>query len=137
VYRVDSIPVGTNLVITVTNSNGCKATRTFNSPNCPCPEVGVPNGVDEVEVCFGKPMPTLVVFVSPGATADWYTVPVGGTPIAVGTTSFTPSTAGIYYVGERALISGCESAQRLKITVTQVECDDCLTPDCLEIEIQR
>ena len=136
-YRVDNIPVGTNLVFTVTSDLNCASNRMVTSPNCECPEIGFPIAVEEVQACAGKPFPTIVVRVGPNSTADWFDVETGGTPIALGTISYQPTAAGTYYVVERDLTNNCTTEQRLPIEVTVVECDDCGTPDCLDINIER
>jgi protocatechuate 3,4-dioxygenase beta subunit/predicted transcriptional regulator len=134
-YSVINVPIGQNVTITAISPFGCESTSTIQSPNCECPDIEVPTGVDSVVACDNKPLPTLVVFVPAGNTVDWYTVPVNGAPIAVNTTSYKPLLPGVYYAEARGIVDNCKSVQRLRIEVTTVDCKDCPTPDCLNISI--
>ena len=136
-YSVTNVPVGQNVEITATSPEGCITNETITSPNCVCPDVNIPTGVDSIVACDNKPLPTLVVFVNAGSTVDWYTTATGGTPIAVNTTSYQPIAPGIYYAEARGIINNCTSVERLKIEVTAIDCKDCPTPDCLRILISE
>ncbi len=69
-------------------------------------------------VCEGLALPALVVQALPNEVIDWYDVPTGGTPVAVGTDSYTPSAAGTYYAEVRSLLNGCTSLTRTPVTLT-------------------
>jgi hypothetical protein len=81
--------------------------------------------------CAGVTNPPLSVSVSAGVTADWYAVASGGSVLAMGVTSFTPtnSAAGdhIYYAEARDTASGCLSTNRTAVTLTLESCTGALT----------
>ncbi len=63
----------------------------------------------------------LHVTVLPNETADWYTLPSGGSPILAGDTSFTTPliiTTTPYYTQARNGASGCQSASRIPVVAT-------------------
>ncbi|MCP4121771.1 MAG: hypothetical protein GY751_08450, partial [Bacteroidetes bacterium] len=135
-YEVIDIPLTDTLIVTNTSDADCETTATFYPPECVCPEIEGPTGVEAVYACDDKPVPTLVVFVAAGLTADWYDAPVNGNLLAAGTTSYQPAAAGIFWVEARDPVTDCVS-ERLRIEVIPVDCKDCPTPDCLELEINR
>ena len=101
-----------------TTAEECDSIVTLNLQVQPLPEIiNIPNTVEGY--CAGTPLPTLNVDVSNGASADWYTTPIGGTPIAQNSTNFTPNQPGIYYVGSIDLATGCVSGQREAIEVVE------------------
>ncbi len=75
------------------------------------------NGGDQ-EICQGDVIPALTVTVGAGETADWYAAAAGGGPLASGTLSYTPGTAGTYYAEARRLDAGCVSPARTAVTLT-------------------
>ncbi len=77
-----------------------------------------PNGSD-VNYCEGSPVPTLTVSVGPGQTVDWYDAAVGGALLLAGNTSYQPSGPGNYYAETRNIATGCISATRRRIRLTE------------------
>jgi hypothetical protein len=69
-------------------------------------------------ICADEAIPPLTVTVGSGETADWYTTATIGTPVALGTLTFTPNTAGTFYSEARNLATGCLSATRTGMTLT-------------------
>jgi hypothetical protein len=57
-----------------------------------------------------------------GCTIDWYTLPSGGSPVAVGMASYSPNltatTTTTYYAQARDNSTGCVSASRLAVSGT-------------------
>jgi len=99
-------------------STGCVSiTRTPVSLTInPVPPAPVSGG--NKNVCTNMPFPVLTVTTGSGVTADWYTSPTGGTPIAAATQSFSPTSSGTYYAEARNISSGCVSASRTPVTLT-------------------
>ena len=96
-----------------------------------------PMGMPEVIACDDKPLPTLIVTVEEGITADWYDAPSGGNLLAEGTLSYQPLVIGVYYVFARNPQTGCVSEESWVIDVSVIDCDNCPTPDCSTITIMR
>lgn len=123
-FVIGSIPAGTNLVVTSTNtSTGCQSSQTINAPNCNCAPVGTPVLVNHQSICEGENTPALTVSSAPGTTVDWYSAPSGGVPLLVGNPSFVPPGVlppGLYkyYAEARDTASNCSSATRVEITLT-------------------
>lgn len=116
--------------ITASFGSGCSATTGYQAPNCTCvPSMPTaPSG--NLTACIGQSFPTLTAMVSGSATLDWYTVPTGGVPVAVGTLSFTPSgtvaNAITYYVQARSTAAGCNSEvnlRRVPVPITVFDCN--------------
>ncbi|WP_425597771.1 immunoglobulin domain-containing protein, partial [Winogradskyella flava] len=57
--------------------------------------------------------------VNAGETIDWYDAASGGTLLLSDNTSFTPTGPGTYYAETRVLVSGCTSAIRTAVTLTE------------------
>lgn len=114
---VTGVPSGTNVVLTATLS-GCTRTATVTAPNCACPTVNPPVSGGNQAICDGATIPALTVTVGAGETADWYDGPSGGSTLATGTLSYTPTMAGTYYAETRITVSGCVSTARTPVTLT-------------------
>jgi hypothetical protein len=118
IWTISGVTAGTNITVTVTNAS-CPNTLTINAPNCACPPVAAPLFVADASYCIGGTVPTISVTVPSGVTVDWYNQASGGTLLASASTSYTPSGAGTYYAEGRDIITGCVSASRTAVTVTQ------------------
>jgi hypothetical protein len=81
-------------------------------PNPPAPSSG-----GDKSICADETIPALTVNVGTGETADWYAGSTGGTALATGTTSYTPTAAGTYYAEARDLTTGCTSISRTGVTL--------------------
>ncbi len=121
-YTVMNIPIGTALVITLINtSTSCEREETVAAPDCPTCEnivVAPPVSGGDKNICEGEELPILEVDVVIGQTADWYDVPEGGTPLAVGTTTFNPPGGGVFYAEARDLETDCTSSERTPVVLS-------------------
>ncbi|MBM1107963.1 VCBS repeat-containing protein [Aurantibacter crassamenti] len=119
VWQIADVPDGTDIIVTVTEGN-CSTDLPIAAPNCACPSVDAPiSGGDEV-YCQGSTIPTLTASVDTGETVDWFAAATGGTALATGTTSYTPTSAATYYAEARSTtFAGCRSASRTPITLTE------------------
>lgn len=70
------------------------------------------------------PIPTLTASAQTGEEIDWYDMATGGILLQANSFTYTPPSAGTYYVESRTTVSGCVSATRIAITLTSV-CDPC------------
>jgi hypothetical protein len=68
--------------------------------------------------CSNQSIPALKVIVGTGVTADWYAASSGATALAIGTMSYTPSSAGTFYAEARNTTTGCLSTTRTAVTLT-------------------
>ncbi|MCC6725909.1 MAG: hypothetical protein IT258_15480, partial [Saprospiraceae bacterium] len=122
-WTVSGVPTGTNLTLTATDGGGCSASQQVASPNCSCPAVAAPVAVGNAitEICEGLSNPVFAVTVGAGETADWYDAAAGGTLLASGALSFTPSQSapGIYnfYAETRVIANGCLSTVRTQFSL--------------------
>jgi len=116
-YVVSGADANSRLVITVRDNDNCSSDFTVNNPNCDCAPVAPPAGLSQ-EICVGDPLPTLMVNVPAGYTADWYLAASGGTPIATETLQYQPTMGGVFYAEAREIVSGCSSTLRTEIRVT-------------------
>ncbi|TAG34143.1 MAG: hypothetical protein EAZ32_19890, partial [Cytophagia bacterium] len=106
-----------SVTLTATSSPGCVVTLVVNPPVCTCPVVNPPVGTNRA-ICVGQPIPALTVTVGAGETADWYSAATGGTVLATGTLSYTPTGAGTFYAETRNIADNCKSATRTAVTLT-------------------
>ena len=118
VWTVSNVAAGTDITVTVTNSNGCASSLGITAPNCLCPFVPAPVSGGDKEYCASGVIPTLSVSIQPGQTADWYTADLGGTLLKASSTTFTPTAAGTYYAQARNVASGCVSNTMTPVTLT-------------------
>ncbi|HEA21183.1 MAG TPA: DUF11 domain-containing protein [Pricia antarctica] len=110
-------PVGTTTLEYITRDaagnvgfNSFKVTVTNN--------ITPPSGSD-VEYCEGTTVPTLTVSVGSGQTVDWYDAAVGGTLLLSGNSSYQPSGPGDYFAETKETATGCVSATRRRIRLTE------------------
>lgn len=99
---------------------GCmvRATATYTVLQDKTPPAA-PTGAVNAEYCIGSSIPPLSV-ANPGAgfLVNWYDMPTGGTLLATGV-SYTPTAPGTYYTEMYKIASGCVSATRTPVTLTQ------------------
>ncbi|MFN3488024.1 MAG: hypothetical protein ACK4YV_02780, partial [Emticicia sp.] len=118
---VINIPAGLDVTLTATNSAGCVATKTVNSPTCNCPIIDAPVSGGNKSICQGQTIPSLTVSVGENTTADWYDANL--ILVASNTLSYTPTTTqyplgGTFYVQARNLQNSCVSATRTPVSLT-------------------
>ncbi|HMA77910.1 MAG TPA: hypothetical protein VKP88_02095, partial [Candidatus Paceibacterota bacterium] len=112
--------VGTNITIVATNpTTTCENSIGVNSPVCSCPPIAAPTSGGDVDYCEGSPIPTLTATVPAGFTVNWFDAPTGGTLLLAGSTTYTPAGPGTYYAEAEEISSGCTSADRTAITLTE------------------
>ncbi len=119
VWSITNVPEGANIVLTVTDSNGCIETLPVTAPDCSCPTVNAPNSGGNKAYCSGSPVATINATVAAAQTVDWYDAASAGTLLLAGSLSYTPSGPGTYYAEARNTITGCLSATRTAITITE------------------
>ncbi|MGB0930160.1 MAG: lamin tail domain-containing protein, partial [Chitinophagales bacterium] len=108
-YNISNIPIDINLSFTATDDMNCEGNSTFSAPNCDCPGIAEPTGLQDQTICFGGDFAPFEVDDAPtGFTIYWYDAPNGGTELATGN-SFTPSSAGTYYAETQEDASDCPS----------------------------
>ncbi|WP_299532332.1 gliding motility-associated C-terminal domain-containing protein [Ulvibacterium sp.] len=118
-WSITSIGAGTNIVVTLTDTNGCISTLNINAPDCSCPVVNEPITGGDQSYCIGSSVPSLVAVVDPGETVDWYSAPTGGTLLSSGNTTYIPTSPGTYYAETRNIINGCTSTTRTPIQIIE------------------
>lgn len=114
--QVSLIPIANAITVTTTATTGCVAKLTITPPNCSCPMVSTPISGGNKSICTGQIIAPLTVQVGNGETADWYDATSGGNLLASSTTSYTPTSAGTYYVQTRVIASNCTS-NRISLTL--------------------
>lgn len=118
-WEIVDVPSGTDIIVTVTDANGCTEDLPVTAPNCSCPVVDAPASGGNQSYCSGDTVPTITASVGLGQTIDWYDSPSGGTLLLLGSASYTPSGPGTYYAEARNTTTNCKSATRTAITVTE------------------
>lgn len=118
IWTISNVSTGTNITLTVTSAP-CSATLAVTSPNCACPLITPPVFVANAAYCIGSPIPTISVTVPAGIAVDWYDAASAGTLLASNTTSYTPTGPGTFYAIAREISTGCLSATRTAVIVTQ------------------
>ena len=113
-YLISGIPVNSPLLLSITDTlTGCTRDTLLAGVACPCTQTLAPPevvGSNPVEVCMNDPIPLFQVNVGPGQTANWYDV--SGGLLAQATTSFQPSSSGIFNVEALDTVSNCVSDQQ-------------------------
>ncbi len=94
---------------------GTTATGTI---NISCVSPSAPTSGGNQTICAGATIPALTASVGIGQVVDWYNQSSGGTLLASGTTSYTPSGAGTFFAETRVSATGCLSATRTGVTLT-------------------
>ena len=119
-----SIVVKTQATYTLTtiNPDGCKAhdtTRITVPPNNLKPPA-----IADTNVCYGETA-TLIVAAS---NVSWFSIPLGGTPIATGSSYTTTNIYGLttYYVSD--VIGGCVSPRK-PVNVDTTDCSGTYIPN--------
>lgn len=119
VWEITNVPSGTDIVVTVTDANGCSEDLPVTAPNCSCPVVSAPSSGGNESYCTGDSVPSISASVGFGETVDWYDAPSGGTLLLLGNTTYTPSGPGNYYAEARNTTTNCLSGARTAISVTE------------------
>ncbi|MFT6742715.1 MAG: hypothetical protein ACJAVF_004236, partial [Paraglaciecola sp.] len=117
-FVLTNIPIMEDVTITSLNTTtNCEFTQEVEAPDCICPFLDVPINNGDLTICESTPITALSVTVNIGETADWYDEPMNGTLLLAGSTSFTPTEAGVFYVEARDSANGCTSNERIAVTL--------------------
>ena len=119
VWEINNVPSGTNIVLTVTDANGCSEDLPITAPNCSCPVVSAPTSGGDKSYCNGDSVPSITASVGLGETVDWYDAASGGTLLLLGNTTYTSAGPGTFYAEARNTTTSCRSGARTAITVTE------------------
>jgi len=118
-WAITNVPNGTNIVVTVTDANGCSNQLPVTAPNCSCPVVNAPTSGGNRSYCVGDPVPSITATATFGETVDWYSAASGGVLLLMGNTTYTPAGPGTYYAEARNTTTNCRSGARTAITLTR------------------
>lgn len=118
-WEIAEVPSGTDIVVTVTDANGCSENLPVTAPNCSCPVVSAPTSGGDKFYCAGDTVPFITASVGIGETVDWYDSATGGTLLLLGNTTYTPIGPGTFYAEARNTATNCLSGVRTAITITQ------------------
>jgi uncharacterized repeat protein (TIGR01451 family) len=127
---INGLTGGGTQTATASFANGCAGSTRFQTPTCSCVPEQPQITVTTATACIGQAFPMLTASVSGSATLDWYSGPTGGTPLAIGTTSFTPSgtvaNAVTWYVQARNTASTCNgevNPERIPVSLQVYDCN--------------
>ena len=118
VWTITNVPSGTDIILTVTDNNGCSGVVPVIAPDCSCSVIPAPVSGGNQSYCASDSIPELSVSVPDGETADWYDSASGGSLLLSASLSFSPPEAGTYYAMARNAISNCVSSTRTPVTLT-------------------
>ncbi len=118
-WAITNVPSGTNILVTVTDANGCNNQLPVTAPNCSCPVVSSPSSGGDKSYCAGDSVPSITASVGLGDTVDWYDSASGGTLLLIDNTAYTPTGPGTFYAEARNSTTNCLSGSRTIITVTE------------------
>lgn len=118
-FTLSDVPAGTDIQLTANNTQtGCSDDFMIVAPDCNCPNIDEPvSGGDRV-ICEGEMIPDLNATVGADETIDWYDAAIGGTLLLAGSTTFTPTEAGVYFAETRTLLDDCVSSTRTAVALT-------------------
>lgn len=119
VWAITGVPDQTDIVVTVTDANGCTNQLPVTAPNCFCPVVDAPTSGGDKSYCVGDPVPSISATVGSGETVDWYDAPNGGNLLLLDSTTYTPSGPGTFYAEARNRVTNCISGARTAIRISQ------------------
>ena len=122
-FLIDNIPSGVNITVTISNaSNGCEVEFDVTAPNCSCPTIPPPTGMN-VEVCENAPLSALTAIVGAGLEADWYDAGTGGVLLLENSVTYTPLSAGVYFAEAVDPLTNCTSATRTALELSLIFLD--------------
>ncbi|MEZ4903761.1 MAG: hypothetical protein R2822_19400 [Spirosomataceae bacterium] len=93
------------------------------APACGCTPQTPTALAANVGICAGTPIPnpTFTAFVGANTTVDWYNAATGGMLLQANSLTFTPSSAGTYYIQAKSTAPGCNNQvnpERVPVTLT-------------------
>ncbi len=113
---VNGIPAGQSVTLTATSTGGCQTTLLVSAPSCNCPSVNAPVSSGDKVICSTSTIPSLNVTIGTNETANWYDGL--GVLLLSGSTSYTPSASGTYYVEAQNTNNGCKSSSKTAVKLT-------------------
>ncbi len=119
VWAITDVSSGTNIVVTVTDANGCTNPLPVTAPNCLCPVVSAPTSGGNKSYCAGDSVSSITATVGLGETVDWYDSASGGTLLLLDNTAYSPIGPGTFYAEARNSTTNCLSGSRTAIIVTE------------------
>ncbi len=119
VWEINNVSSGTNIVVTVTDGNGCINQLPVTAPNCSCPVVSSPTIGGDKSYCTGDTVPSITASVGLGETVDWYDSASGGTLLLLDNTAYSPIGPGTFYAEARNSTTNCLSGSRTAIIVSE------------------
>ena len=119
IWEITDVPSGTDIMVTVTDANGCTEDLPVTAPNCSCPVVSAPTSGGDQSYCTGDSVPSITASVGLGETVDWYDAASGGTLLLLGNTTYTPSSPGTFYAEARNTTTNCLSGSRTVIKIKE------------------
>ncbi len=106
--------------VSATSAEGCQGPFTTTSLTIHALPSS-PSSIDPTEICEGFAIPTLTIAPIGNATIDWYDAAMGGSLLVQNSASFTPLSAGTYFVESRDVTTGCVSNVRTAITLIEYD----------------
>jgi hypothetical protein len=119
VWAITNVPSGTNIIVMLTDANGCTNQLPVTVPNCGCPVVSAPTSGGDKSYCTGDTVPNMTASVGLGETVDWYNSASGGSLLLLDNTTYTPIGPGTFYAEARNRSTNCFSGARTAIIVNQ------------------
>ena len=118
-FTISAIPAGGDIEISLLNTEtNCEFSDMVIAPDCSCPEINAPLGLNDLAICQGEAIPSFEATVDADQTVDWYDAPSGGNQILAANTTLTPTAAGTFYAEARNTITGCISSTRTAVNFT-------------------
>ncbi|MBJ2176560.1 hypothetical protein JBL43_20120, partial [Aureibaculum sp. A20] len=115
-WTISGITSGTNITLTVEDTNTCERTLDVTAPNCACPVVDAPTSGGDQEECNSGQTLTAGATVNSGEEVVWYDATSGGSTVA------SPTQIGIgtvtYYAEARNTTTNCTSSTRTAVVLT-------------------
>ena len=129
---VSDVPQAEDILFESTHSDtDCSQEFSFDAPNCDCPEIPLPTGEQEYEVCVDEDFPTFELEVEGDLTINWYADSTGGSPLSEGSLSFTPEEEGIFYAEAIDTASNCVSERiAVALIINPLPQAEIVTTDC-------
>ncbi len=114
-----NLPGGTYTLTINDTYSICGGSQNFIIANPPLP--AAPTGASGASYCAGQ-APATISVTAPTApeVIDWFAGPSGGAALQTNSNTFSPGTPGTYYAETRNSITGCVSASRTAVTLTEL-----------------
>ncbi|GJM31499.1 MAG: hypothetical protein DHS20C18_05000 [Saprospiraceae bacterium] len=117
-FTVSEIALDSSLMFTALDTTNCSISQTINPPICDCPDLNAPISNGDQAICEGEALPVLSVMADPGLQVNWYDAATGGNLLVENSTTYAPTSGGIFYAEARDPVNGCVSTTRTGVTLT-------------------